>query len=44
MVNLGNKIIDIPFHLRNREILLNNRVENDTKLMPYQSMVTVKSL
>jgi oligo-1,6-glucosidase/alpha-glucosidase len=42
MVNLGNKEIEIPISLRNREVLLNNRMENEITLMPYQSIVTVK--
>jgi oligo-1,6-glucosidase/alpha-glucosidase len=42
MVNLGNKEIEIPITLRDREVLLNNRIENGTTLMPYQSMITIK--
>ncbi|MEG1946424.1 MAG: alpha-glucosidase [Lachnospiraceae bacterium] len=42
MVNLGNKEIEIPIALRNREVLLNNRIENQSTLMPYQSIVTVQ--
>jgi glycosidase len=42
MVNLGDKEIKIPITLRDREVLLNNRIENGTALMPYQSMITVK--
>lgn len=42
MVNLGDKEIEIPITLREREVLLNNRKENGSVLLPYQALITVK--
>lgn len=44
MINLGTGVVTLPDGLRDGKVILNNRVENDGDLRPYQAVVKVREV